>query len=339
MRKTTLPLTPAHFVPVFVARNFTATDGANLGDALSFADELELDDTYSLTPGAQPIQLAIQVLDEGFEIAAESPTGTTGAALHLDCALTLMSPDGQTTDAIVVVETDTKGNVAQIYLLPLASLAPRTDYALVGIDTTNAVEKFGEVACARFTRGTHITLASGAQVPIEDLAVGDRVLTRDDGPQQVRWIGQSTVRAVGDFAPICIRAGALNNFHDLVVSPDHRLFIYQRSDQLGAGRSELLVKARHLVNGDTVIRQDGGFVDYFQLLFDAHQIIYAEGIAAESTLVDTRTRATVPDEVTAQLLANGVGDHAGTGLSGLDVQENLLNRPDAAELLRKASTR
>lgn len=124
-----------------------------------------------------------------------------------------------------------------------------------------------------------------------------------------------------------------------MVSPDHRLFIYQRSDQLGAGRSELLVKARHLVNGDTVIRQDGGFVDYFQLLFDAHQIIYAEGIAAESTLVDTRTRATMPDEVTAQLMGNAATERGSAGLSGLDVQETLLNRPDAAELLRKASTR
>lgn len=337
MRKTNIPQTPAHSVPVYPAESFTATDGANMGDALSFAEELELDDTYALKPLARPVQLAIQVLNNGFEIAADSPTGAPGAALHLDCALTLMSPDGQTTDSIVVVETDSTGNVAQIYLLPLASLTPRTDYALVGIDTHKAAEKFAEVACARFTRGTHITLASGAQVPIEDLAVGDRVLTRDDGPQKVRWIGQSTVRAVGDFAPICIRAGALNNQHDLVVSPDHRLFIYQRSDQLGAGRSELLVKARHLVNGDTVIRQDGGFVDYFQLLFDAHQIIYAEGIAAESTLVDTRTRPAVPDEVTAQL--TGRTAHANAGLSGLDVQETLLNRPDAAELLRKASTR
>jgi hypothetical protein len=339
MRKSTLQQSPTHFVPVYAAQMFTATDGANMGDALSFADELELDDVYALSPDAQPMQLAIQVLQDGFEIATESPTGVAGAALHMDCALTLMSPDGQTTDSIVVVETDITGNVAQIYLLPLASLTPRIDYALVGIDTTKAAEKFAEVACARFTRGTHITLASGAQVPIENLAVGDRVLTRDDGPQQVRWIGQSTVRAVGDFAPICIRAGALNNHRDLVVSPDHRLFIYQRSDQLGAGRSELLVKARHLVNGDTVIRQDGGFVDYFQLLFDAHQIIYAEGIAAESTLVDTRTRPTVPEEVTARLTGNGTAGHANSGLSGLDVQENLLNRPDAAELLRKASTR
>jgi hypothetical protein len=49
----------------------------------------------------------------------------------------------------------------------------------------------------RFARGTNITLASGAQIPIEDLKVGDRVLTRDAGPQQIRWIGNTTLRPSG----------------------------------------------------------------------------------------------------------------------------------------------
>jgi len=118
----------------------------------------------------------------------------------------------------------------------------------------------------------------------------------------------------------------------LIVSPEHRLFIYQRSDQLGAGRSELLVKARHLVNGDSVTVEEGGFVDYFQLLFDAHQIIYAEGIAAESTLLDTRTRPAVPEDIAAKITE-------GTKLTDIEAPETLLDRPDAAELLRRASTR
>ena len=125
---------------------------------------------------------------------------------------------------------------------------------------------------------------------------------------------------------------------DLVVSPDHRLFIYQRTDELGAGRAELLVKARHLVNGTTVRVAEGGFVDYYQLLFDSHQIIYAEGIAAESMLIDTRTRAILPED-----LSNAMGEiipgHSDLPHAGLDVSEPLLDRPDAAELLRRASMR
>jgi hypothetical protein len=152
-----------------------------------------------------------------------------------------------------------------VFLAPLTTLESRIEYRLVGIDTKTARQKFGQVACVSFARGTHITLSSGEQRLIEDLRTGDKVLTRDDGVQQIRWIGQTTTRAVGEFAPIKIKAGALNNTNDLIISPDHRLFVYQRSDQLGAGRAELLVKARHLVNGDTVTQMQGGFVDYFQL--------------------------------------------------------------------------
>ncbi|KIC48517.1 Hint domain-containing protein [Tateyamaria sp. ANG-S1] len=332
---TDTALTPAQSMPVYRGGGFVVSQGANLGDALAPAGELMLDDVYTLSPHTHLTRLALHAGDAThMVVAGGSECGMPGAAIHLDCALTLMSPDGHITDAIVLVEVDADGHIADIYLLPLAALAPRTPYNLVGIDREEARTKFAHLACARFTRGTHITMASGAQKPIEELDVGDRVLTRNDGVQEVRWVGQSTVRATGDFAPIRIRAGTLNNDRDLIVSPDHRLFIYQRKDRLGAGRSELLVKARHLVNGDSVTVQDGGFVDYFELLFDTHQIIYAEGIAAESLLIDTRTAPVVPIEMSARLTA-----HMDGGLSGLDVTETLLDRPDAAELLKRASTR
>ena len=168
--------------------------------------------------------------------------------------------------------------------------------------------------------------------------MGDVVLTRDDGQQQIRWIGHATVRATGDFAPVRIRAGALHNVNDLLVSPDHRLFIYQRSDALGAGRSEVLVRARHLVNGDTVVREDGGFVDYYQLLFDDHQIIYAEGIAVETLLVDTRTRSVLPTDLSRKL-ARSLAGHAQSSHAQFEIGENLLKHPDVTTLLKRASTR
>ncbi len=309
-----------------------------MGDPLSFAAELILDDIYELPFGTASERLSLIPVDETrFEIDTETEVGQAGATVHLDSALSFMSPDGMTHDALLLVEVD-GDNAAAIYLLPLTTLNARTEYRLVGIDRTTAAQKFAQVACVSFARGTHITLASGAQRLIEELSEGDRVLTRDDGVQEVRWIGQTTVRAVGEFAPIKIRAGTLNNDNDLIVSPDHRLFIYQRSDEVGAGRSELLVKARHLVNGDTVSVMDGGFVDYFQLLFDGHQIIYAEGIAAETMLITSRTKSVLPHDVSAAL-GDALPGHANVPHAGLDVSEKLLDRPDAAELLRKASTR
>ena len=145
-------------------------------------------------------------------------------------------------------------------------------------------------------RGTGITLSTDALKPIEELEVGEKIFTHDKGVQEIRWIGQSTMRATGDFAPVVIKAGALNNMHDLVVSPLHRLFLFQRQDKLGTGRAETLVRAKHLVNGKDVNRLNDGFVEYCQLLFDEHQIIYAEGIAAESLLLDQCAESALPDE-------------------------------------------
>ncbi len=335
----TKTISPVQSIPVYPADMFRVSFGANLGDGISHMDDMVADDVYMLDPAATRQRLALQATSNGrFMVAAESDLGRPGAGLHLDCAISLMSPDGRTTDALVLVELDASGHIATIYLLPLAPMHIKTEYTLVSMDRASAHKKFAQVAVVSFTRGTHITLGSGEQRRIEDLRVGDKVLTRDDGVQAVRWIGQSTVRAIGDFAPIVVTAGTLNNTDDLVVSPDHRLFVYQRSDQLGVGQPELLVKVRHLVNGASVYVLQGGFVEYFQILFDAHHIIYAEGIAAESMLIDPRTRPALPEEL-LERLGTILPGHERGDLHGLDVQKTLLDRPDAIDLLRRASIR
>ena len=335
---TTTTDSPVQAIPVHPAPAFRVAVGANLGDPVADMEELVLDDIYVLEPDAARQRLALAALGDGsFRIDDSSELGRPGAAVHLDCALHFMTPDAAMTEALILIETDDAGLIAATYLLPLAPLAPKTEYRLVGMERDSVRRKFAQIACVSFTRGTRITMATGAQVPIEKLKVGDRVLTRDDGVQEIRWIGQNTVRAVGAFAPIVIRAGTLNNADDLVVSPDHRLFVYQRSDMIGAGRPELLVKARHLVNGESIFVLQGGYVDYFQILFDRHHIIYAEGIAAESLLVDPRTRPALPDELLDRI-GNGLAGHGPRDSHGLDVQEALLDRPDAIALLRRAST-
>ncbi|MWD27561.1 hypothetical protein E0K89_008765 [Aquicoccus sp. SCR17] len=330
---------PTQSLPVILARDLRVVNGANLGDPVSFAAELEPGDVYGLSQLSERQALQVHPAESGpFTIAEGSALGTAGHDLHLDCCATFMSGDGATTEALILVEVDAEGSVAGTYLLPLAPMAPGVDYVLVGAVKEDARRKLAQVACVSFTRGTHITLGSGEQRRIEDLKVGDKVLTRDDGVQAIRWIGQSTLRATGAFCPIVITAGTLHNAHDLMVSPDHRLFIYQRSDELGAGRSEVLVKARHLENGETIYRREGGYVDYFQLLFDAHQIIYAEGIAAESLLIDPRTRPVLPEAVSEKLAATLPG-HERRPNDPFEIQETLVRRPDAAEILRRSSTR
>lgn len=326
----------AHSVGVYRAEQIRVVNGANLGDGLGLAEDMLPDDIYRVSPLASLRRLAVRPSSAPPFGIGPGEIGTDGAALHLDCVLTFMCGDGQTSEGLMLVETDAEGNVADLFFLPLGEMTARQDYALVRISRDGALQKFAQAACVSFTRGTMITLASGEQRRVEDLAVGDHVLTRDDGPQPLRWIGQHTLRAVGAFAPVLIRAGALNNAGDLVVSPDHRLLIYQREDRLGAGRPEVLVKARHLVNGDSIRRVEGGFVEYFQMLFDHHQIIYAEGIAAESMLVDGRTRAALPEEL-VERMAEVLPGHRDSDHRDLEVQEALLGRPGLAELLRRSS--
>ena len=323
---------------VFRAADFCVSNGANLGDAISDASELMLDDVYQLRPGARRWRLTMATAEgvSHLTIAEGSQLGTVDGAVHLDCCATFMAPDGTIVEAVVLIELEHGSNViSEAYLLPLADLRPRTDYALVSVDTKATRAKFAELACVSFTRGTHITLATGEQRRIENIAVGDRVLTRDNGIQQVRWIGHQTVRASGAFAPIVIASGAMNNANDLQLSPNQRLFVYQREDRVNAGQAELMVKAELLVNGDTVRRSDGGFVDYYQILFDAHEFIFAEGIATESLTVDSRTSPALPREVQDKL---GFSRTPSDRPSPFDITEGMLDSAIAAEILRRASS-
>jgi len=326
-------------LPVYRASDFSVVNGANEGDALSFASELMLDDIYEVRQGAYPAALAMACNDDGsFHITHRSSLGRPFATLYLDSSITLMQSCGHTVDALIFVEVDAGGNVADIYLHAFAPLSAKTSYTLVGADRDNAQRRLALTNCVSFTRGTHITLASGAQCPVERLKTGDKVLTRDAGIQEIRWIGRSTVRATGPFAPVVIKAGTLNNLSDLVVNPDHRLFVYQREDKVGAGQSEVMVKARYLLNGDSVYVQNGGYIEYVQLLFDDHHIVFAEGIAVETMLVDDKTESVLPKALCEKFKKSQPGLSDPEAMS-VEINEQLLLNKNAASLLRRASSR
>ena len=321
---------PSQSLRVFAEADFTALDGANLGDPMAVSDDLILGDVYQLGANARRRTLMLDRTENGYRIAQGSEAGRIGARLHLDCCATFMAPDGTVAEILLLVEmSPDERTMAALHAFPLVELARRTDYALVAVDRDGADVRFAETSCVSFVRGTRITLGSGHQTAVEDLRVGDRVLTRDHGVQPIRWIGTRTVRAAGSFAPIRISAGTLNNAGDLTVSPNHCLFVYQRQDRLGAGRAEVLVRAKYLLNDDTVTRTSGGFVDYYQLAFDRHEIVYAEGIAAETLLVDETTRPALPA---------GIAVKATEGSRRwLEIAEGSLDARNAATLMKQAS--
>ncbi len=190
-------------IPAYPAEAFRVETGANMGDALGLLEDLVLDDIYALTGKIPARRLSVNGSSCGtFTVGPDSELGHPGARLHLDCVLTLMPEAGPNVEALVMVEVDDSNMIAGLYLMPLAPLVPRSRYTLVQADRDNARRRLAQMAAISFTRGTHITLATGMQVPIENLRPGDRILTRDDGVQELRWIGQTTLRAVGDMAPI-----------------------------------------------------------------------------------------------------------------------------------------
>lgn len=341
---------PIRQLSVYRAEAFVVTHGVNEGDALSDANDMVHDDCYELGKDQTPVRLAVALSDAAedkdtgteattahrFSVADDTGAGQSGAPLFLDSLVTFMTPERATLEALIFVEVEPiSGTIAEVYLYPLDPIEPATRYHLVTIDRENGPRRLAESATVSFTSGTHITMGNGRQVPVEDLRPGDRVLTRDNGVQEVRWVGTQTMRAEGAFAPVVIAQGALNNHRPLTVSPNHRFFIYQRIDAVKPGQRELLVKAGLLINGTTVTQVPGGFVEYVQVLFDRHEIIYAEGIAAESYFIDTTTRPALPKEIAARLGTERPSDYP---LGAVELREGDFKRQrDPAEMLRRVS--
>lgn len=139
----------------------------------------------------------------------------------------------------------------------------------------------GDLGPPCFTRGTLIATPDG-DVPIEELKRGDPVLTLDHGPQPLLLVSRNMFPATGRNAPVQIRKGALGNTRDLLVSQQHRMLIGDWRAEMYFGVEQVLVAAKHLCNGDTIFIQPGEEVEYFHLLFDRHQIVWAAGIPSES---------------------------------------------------------
>jgi glycosyltransferase involved in cell wall biosynthesis len=123
----------------------------------------------------------------------------------------------------------------------------------------------------------------GGEVPVEELAIGDQVLTRDGELRPIRWIGRRSY--AGRFArgahvlPICIRAGALDvglPRRDLWVSPHHAMFL-----------EGVLIEAIDLVNSISIVQAESvDRVDYIHIELDTHDVILAEGAPSESFVDD-----------------------------------------------------
>ena len=209
------------------------------------------------------------IWDYTFEI--EAPDGTTYRVAVIDVDL---NNDDDLNDA---------GEDGYYLVFPDGVPPAGVDYTVNGIvENDNYTPHTGlgaTIVC--FTTGTMIETEKGPRA-IETLAPGDQILTRDNGYQPLRWIGFKRVRARGDLAPVLFQPGSLGNCRALLVSPMHRMLVSDWRVELMTGEAQALVPARDLVNGRDILRRSGGWVTYAHILFDQHQIVFAEGAPSES---------------------------------------------------------
>ncbi len=151
-----------------------------------------------------------------------------------------------------------------------------------------------------FVKGTNIRTMRG-EVPVEELELGDLVLTYDEGAQPVRWIGQRKVPGGGKLAPVRIRAGTFGSHGTLFVSPQHRILVQDAKAEMLFGEEQVLIAAKDLVNDTSVRRAPRSEVTYVHLLFDAHQVVWSQGLATESFLPGPQTTAVFEQEIVDEI--------------------------------------
>ncbi|WP_372800160.1 Hint domain-containing protein [Paracoccus seriniphilus] len=248
------------------------------------------------------------------EISYSLP-GSTAESHEIDSAFTARNvevtrllPDGSTdrVQTTLRVIQDTGGNVflmpppmedsdtseiAAMTTLPIVSIRfPSAKYFSTDYNAAYAGrhDLTGFVPC--FASGTLILTESGSR-PIEQIAPGEMVMTRDHGPQPLRWRAQRSLtirelRAHPKLRPIRIEVGALGiDIPDrpLLVSPQHRILLRSPIAQRMFGTQELLIAACKLTDLPGIRATSGNApVTYVHLLFERHEILTSNGAETES---------------------------------------------------------
>lgn len=140
----------------------------------------------------------------------------------------------------------------------------------------------GQPMC--FLRGTAIATPHG-EVRIEDLQIGDQVDTVRGSSAEIKWIGhhvykRSTLAWDTSVVPIRVARHALDQttpHRDLYLSPGHALLI-----------DGVLIGVKDLINGLSIAPSapaNRDMIEYFHIVLDTHEVIFAEGAPAETFLV------------------------------------------------------
>lgn len=159
-----------------------------------------------------------------------------------------------------------------------------------------------------FGPGTHL-MTTGGELPVEWLATGDRLITRDHGAQPILWIGRAhadPALAQPPVHPVEIAEGALGDgcpTHATWLAPAHRVLLSGAMVQLHAGVDEALAEIGGLRDGRHVARTTPGATQYTLVLLPMHDMVQANGLWAETLLLDPATRDRLLADIPGHILA------------------------------------
>ena len=253
----------------FPVRNILLEDTSSTPDI--FNDDEE--DDHVITDGKGLVADGTEVESESYHFvrlldSSGFPTGPT-------ITVTVFSQNGNTSD-IWGMSTDT----------PLIDGAR---YVKTGGSNNGDSLYDSFIPC--FTKGALIATVAG-ELPVETLKVGDRVITRDNGFQEIRWIGHCDVSSAAQRKdrtkrPVSIKRNTFGEglpHRDMSFSPNHRLLLTEPEISLLYSEPEVLAAAKDLLARDGIERAAPAPVTYYHMLFDHHEAVLSNGIWSESFL-------------------------------------------------------
>ena len=208
---------------------------------------------------------------------------------------------------------------------------------VIGTTTFQNIENV--IPC--FTPGTSIATPRG-ECLVEDLVAGDKVITRDNGIQEIRWIGAKAMdykalAAHPHLKPVLIQKGALGNGlpeRDMMVSPNHRMLVANDRTSLYFEEHEVLVSAKHLVNNRGVHEVESMGTTYVHFMFDRHEVVLANGAWTESFQPGDYTLKGMGNAQRSEIFALFPELKSAEGLEGYTAARKTLKRHEAALLMK-----
>jgi len=156
---------------------------------------------------------------------------------------------------------------------------------LAGAALSQLASKRANASASCFLRGTHILTPQGER-RIEDLEIGDPVVTLTGDVKPIEWIGRRIYKRTSDrdwvesIRPVRIAAGALG-----VGVPHRELFLSQAHHLLIDG---VLMRAIDILNGSsiTLFSPAESEIEYLHIKLPMHDVIFAEGALSETLILD-----------------------------------------------------